>query len=158
LISLFIFPATVIGTLIAPKLGTIGDKLNPYITISITSVVGGFLTFFIIFSRDIWIFSLLLVFDNMIMLTSGFVFINFISRISIKHRGKIFGIISAFESVGFVIGPIIGGLVWDTISSTTPFIISIIVEWALIPFFAFGIYILSHKKLIIESLVDEKSQ
>jgi MFS family permease len=92
------------------------------------------------------------------MLTSGFVFINFISRISIKHRGKIFGIISAFESVGFVIGPIIGGLVWDTISTITPFIISIIVEWALIPFFAFGIYILSKKKLIIESLVDEKSQ
>jgi MFS family permease len=158
LISLFIFPATVIGTLIAPKLGTFGDKLNPYITIIIASEVGGFLTFFIIFSRDIWIFSLLLVFDNMIMLTSGFVFINFISRISIKHRGKIFGIISALESVGFVIGPIIGGFVWDTISSTTPFIISIIVEWSLIPFFAFGIYILSHKKLIIESLVDEKSQ
>ena len=153
LISLFIFPATVIGTLIAPKLGTIGDKLNPYITISITSVIGGFLTFFIIFSRDIWIFSLLLVFDNMIMLTSGFVFINFISRISIKHRGKIFGIISALESIGFVIGPIIGGLVWDTISTTTPFIISIIVEWSLIPFFALGIYILNPK--IKEVLEDE---
>jgi MFS family permease len=155
LISLFIFPATVIGTLIAPKLGTIGDKLNPYITISITSIIGGFLTFFIIFSRDLWIFSLLLVFDNMIMLTSGFVFINFISRISIRHRGKIFGVISALESVGFVIGPIIGGLVWDTISTITPFIISIIVEWSLIPFFAFGIYILNPK--VVEVLEDEKN-
>ena len=153
LISLFIFPATVIGTLIAPKLGTFGDKLNPYITISITSIIGGFLTFFIIFSRDLWVFSLLLVFDNMIMLTSGFVFINFISRISIKHRGKIFGIISALESIGFVIGPIIGGLVWDTISTITPFIISIIVEWSLIPFFAFGIYILNPK--VVEVLDEE---
>jgi MFS family permease len=89
----------------------------------------------------------------MIMLTSGFVFINFISRISIKHRGKIFGIISALESVGFVIGPIIGGLVWDTISTITPFIISIIVEWSLIPFFAFGIYILNPK--VVEVLEDK---
>ncbi|MHA2281316.1 MAG: hypothetical protein ACXAC5_10725, partial [Promethearchaeota archaeon] len=71
----------------------------------------------------------------------------------IKHRGKIFGVISALESVGFVIGPIIGGLVWDTISTITPFIISIIVEWALIPFFAIGIYILNPG--VVEVLEDE---
>ncbi len=150
LISWFVLPATIIGTLIAPKLGTIGDRLNPYFTISITSFIGGILTLLIIFSKDLWTFSLLLVFDNIIMLTSGFVFVNFLSRISIKHRGKIFGLISTFESIGFIIGPIFGGLVWDGFSSAAPFIISIIVEWSLIPFFAFGIWILNPK--VVESL------
>ena len=53
----------------------------------------------------------MLVFDNTIMLTSNFVFINFLSRISEKHRGEIFGLITAFDSLGFIIGPILGGIV-----------------------------------------------
>ncbi len=153
LISWFFLPSTIIGTLIAPKLGNLGDKLNPYLTVSITSLIGGILTLLIIFSKDIWTFSLLLVFDNTIILASGFVFINFLSRISIKDRGKIFGLISTFESIGFIIGPILGGLVWDAFSSSAPFIISIIVEWSLIPFFAFGIWILNPK--IVEVLEDQ---
>lgn len=153
LISWFFLPSTIIGTLIAPKLGNLGDKLNPYLAVSITSLIGGILTLLIIFSKDIWTFSLLLVFDNTIMIASGFVFINFLSRISIKDRGKIFGLISTFESIGFIVGPILGGIVWDAFSSSAPFIISIIVEWSLIPFFAFGMWILNPK--IVEVLEDQ---
>jgi DHA1 family multidrug resistance protein-like MFS transporter len=151
-ISWFYLPATVVGTLIAPKLGNFADKINTYLAISITSIIGGIITWIIVFfTTNIWIFSLLLILDNTIMLTSGFVFINFLSRISIKHRGKIFGLITSFDSVGMIIGPILGGLVYD-ISYTTPFIISILVEWALIPFFIFGIWFLNPQ--VVESLED----
>ncbi|MFX0028041.1 MAG: MFS transporter [Candidatus Hermodarchaeota archaeon] len=155
LIGWFYLPATIIGTLIAPKLGIIADKINPYLTLSITSIIGGIITWIIVFfTKNIWIFSFLLVIDNTIMLTSGFVFINFLSRVSIKHRGKIFGLITSFDSLGMIIGPLIGGLVYD-LSTSTPFIISILVEWALIPFFVFGIWILNPQ--IVESLEDQKS-
>ena len=155
-ISWFYLPATVVGTLIAPKLGVIADKINPYITITITSIIGGIITWIIVFlTTNLWIFAILLIFDNTIMLTSGFVFINFLSRISEKHRGKIFGLITSFDSLGLIIGPILGGLVYD-ISYTTPFIISILVEWALIPFFVLGIWILNPQ--IVETLGDKKKQ
>ena len=155
-ISWFYLPATVVGTLIAPKLGVIADKINPYITITITSIIGGIITWIIVFlTTNLWIFAILLIFDNTIMLTSGFVFINFLSRISEKHRGKIFGLITSFDSLGLIIGPILGGLVYD-ISYTTPFIISILVEWALIPFFVLGIWILNPQ--IVETLEDKKKQ
>ncbi|MFX0082288.1 MAG: MFS transporter [Candidatus Hodarchaeota archaeon] len=155
LISWFYLPATVVGTLIAPKLGTIADKINPYLTLSITSIIGGIVTWIIVFfTRNIWVFSLLLVIDNTIMLTAGFVFINFLSRVSVKHRGKIFGLITSFDSIGMIIGPILGGLVYQ-ISKTSPFIISILVEWALIPFFVFGIWILNPQ--VVETLEDKKS-
>ncbi|MCJ7648175.1 MAG: MFS transporter [Candidatus Lokiarchaeota archaeon] len=155
-ISWFYLPATVVGTLIAPKLGVIADKINPYITITITSIIGGIITWIIVFlTTDLWIFAILLIFDNTIMLTSGFVFINFLSRISEKHRGKIFGLITSFDSLGLIIGPILGGLVYD-ISYTTPFIISILVEWALIPFFVLGMWILNPQ--IVETLGDKKKQ
>ncbi|MFX1324908.1 MAG: MFS transporter [Promethearchaeota archaeon] len=156
LISWFYLPATVIGTVIAPKLGKIADKVNTYIAISVTSIIGGIITWIIVFfTTNIWIFSFLLVLDNTIMLTSGFVFINFLSRISIKHRGKIFGLITSFDSIGMIIGPILGGLVYD-INYTTPFIISILVEWALIPFFIVGIRYLNPR--VVESLEDKISK
>lgn len=155
LISWFYLPATIVGTLIAPKLGVIADKINPYLTLSITSVIGGIVTWIIVFfTNNLWLLSFLLVIDNTIMLTSGFVLINFLSRISITHRGKIFGLISSFDSLGMIIGPIVGGIVYE-ISTSTPFIISILVEWALIPFFILGIYILNPQ--VVESLEEKES-
>ncbi|MFX1363287.1 MAG: MFS transporter [Promethearchaeota archaeon] len=143
LVAFFYLPASLIGTLIAPKLGTIADRLNTYLTITIASFLGGIVTWLIIYSKDLWIFAILLIIDNTIMLTVSFVFVNFLSRVSIKHRGKIFSIISFFENFGMIIGPVLGGIVWESITPQAPFIISIIVEWSLIPFFLIGMKLLS---------------
>ncbi|GAG49992.1 unnamed protein product, partial [marine sediment metagenome] len=51
--------------------------------------------------------------------------------------------------------PILGGLVYD-ISYQTPFIISILVEWALIPFFIIAIWILNPR--VVESLEEQKGK
>jgi len=155
LVAWFYLPSFLIGTLIAPRLGTIGDKINPYIAISMASLLGGLVTWLIMITRNLWIFSVLLVIDNTIMLTSGFIFMNFLSRVSEKHRGKIFGITTTFDSLGMIIGPIIGGIVWDVLSSTAPFIITIMVEWLLIPFFIIGIWILNPR--VVEVLEEKKS-
>ena len=88
------------------------------------------------------------------MMTTGFVFINILSRTSIKHRGKIFGLITLLESIGMIIGPVLGGIVWETFSPEAPFIISIIVEWSLISFFIVGIWILN--PYLVESIEDQK--
>jgi MFS family permease len=111
-------------------------------------------TWLIINSGNLWIFAILLIVDQTIMLTVSFVFINFLSRASIKHRGKIFGLITLFESIGMIIGPFLGGIVWETISPQAPFIISIIVEWSLIAFFIIGMRIIN--PYLAESLEDQK--
>jgi len=156
LVAWFYLPTSVIGTLIAPKLGTMADNFNPYLTISLASFAGGIVTFLIINSGNLWIFGFLLIIDNTIMLTVSFVFINFLSRVSTKHRGKIFGLITLFESFGMIIGPFLGGLVWDSISPSMPFIISIFVEWLLIPIFIIGIWVLNPH--IVESLENKKKK
>ncbi|MFX1568861.1 MAG: MFS transporter [Promethearchaeota archaeon] len=156
LVAWFYLPTSLIGSLIAPKLGTIADKMNTYLAISISSFFGGVITFLIIYSGNLWIFAILLIADNTIMLTVGFVFVNFLSRVSIKHRGKIFGLITVFESIGMIIGPILGGIVWETVSPQAPFIISIIVEWTLISFFIIGIRIIN--PYLVESVEDQYSK
>ncbi|MFX1419269.1 MAG: MFS transporter [Promethearchaeota archaeon] len=154
LVAWFYLPTALLGALIAPKLGTLADNLNTYLTVAIASFLGGFVTWLIINSGNLWIFAILLILDNTIMLTVSFVFVNFLSRVSIKHRGKIFGMITLFESIGMIIGPLLGGLVWETVSPQAPFIISIIVEWSLISFFIIGMKLLN--PYLVEPIENKK--
>lgn len=76
------------------------------------------------------------------MISSGLIFQNLVSRISIEHRGKIIGIGEFFSFLGNVFGPILGGIVWDLVSHQFPFIISIFVELSLIPLYLIVVYYL----------------
>jgi MFS family permease len=155
LVAWFYLPTSVIGSLIAPKLGTIADRINPYLAISTASFLGGIVTWMIINSGNLWVFGILLVLDQTIMLTTGFVMINVLSRVSIKHRGKIFGLITFLESIGMIVGPFLGGIIWETVSPQAPFFISIIVEWSIIPFFVVGILLLN--PYLVETKADKKN-
>ncbi|MHA2180896.1 MAG: MFS transporter [Promethearchaeota archaeon] len=135
-------PAGLLATLLAPKLGTIVDRLPPLIGISITSSLGALMTFFLINSANIWLFSTFLLFDLTIGMSAGLIFANLMSRISTEHRGKIFGVGDFFAFLGSVIGPILGGIVWDLINPKFPFIISIFVELSLIPLYLAAVYLL----------------
>ncbi|MFW9785081.1 MAG: MFS transporter, partial [Candidatus Heimdallarchaeota archaeon] len=132
-----------LATLFAPKLGTLVDKLHPLAGITITSSLGALMTWLLINASNIWIFSLLLLFDLAIGMSAGLIFQNLYSRISSEHRGKIFGIGDFFAFLGAVIGPVIGGVVTDLfISDKLPFIISIFVELSLIPLYVAAVYLL----------------
>ncbi len=135
-------PAGVVATLLAPKLGVIVDKLRPAIGITITSSLGALVTWLLINSANIWVFSFLLLIDLTIMIGSGLIFQNLLSRISLKNRGKIIGSGEFFQFLGSFIGPILGGVVWDFIDPSYPFIISIFVELSLIPLYLVVVYYL----------------
>jgi len=135
-------PAGIVATLLAPKLGKFVDKLPPAIGITLTSTLGALVTWLLINSANVWIFSLLLLIDMTIMIASGLIFLNLLSRISLKNRGKILGSGEFFQFLGSVIGPILGGVVWDFYGPNYPFIISIFVELSLIPLYIVVVYYL----------------
>ena len=135
-------PGGVLATLFAPKLGAIVDKLRPSIGITVTSLLGALTTWFLINSGDIWIFAALLLVDMTIMIAASLIFQNLVSRITIEHRGKIIGVGEFFTFFGSVIGPILGGIVWDFMGPKFPFIISIFVELSLIPLYLVVVYLL----------------
>ena len=135
-------PTGLLATLLAPRLGVIVDKLHPLIGITITSCLGALVTWLLINSANLLIFSILLLFDLAIVMSAGLIFQNLLSRISSEHRGKIFGVGDFFIFLGSVIGPILGGIVWDLISPQFPFIISIFVELSLIPLYLAAVYLL----------------
>ncbi|HUW90371.1 MAG TPA: MFS transporter [Candidatus Nanopelagicaceae bacterium] len=135
-------PAGIVATLLAPKLGIIVDKFRPALGITITSLLGAMVTWLLVNAANIWVFSFLLLIDMTIMIASGLIFQNLLSRISLKNRGKMLGSGEFFQFLGSVIGPILGGVVWDFYGPSYPFIISIFVELSLIPLYLVVVYYL----------------
>lgn len=147
------FPAGIISSLIAPKLGLYVDKIRPELGITISTIAGALITWLLINTRNLWIFSLLLLIDVTIATAGGLIFQNLISRINLDSRGKIFGIQTFITNVGGIIGPIIGGYIFD-FNPKLPFITSIFVELAIIPLYWVVIrYLLPHiaEKLDVSS-------
>ncbi len=130
-VMLIYFPGPIIGQLASPLIGRFCDKIKIKWSVPVVSTLGAMFTLILINLKTGWSFALLLLMDIMFAIGGGLIFQNFLSRISKKHRGKIFGMLSWTSRIGATIGPILGGYVFD-INAKLPFIISIFVEVALI--------------------------
>ncbi len=137
--SFAFLPAGISSMLLAPKLGKLVDRLNIKLVIISSAILGGITTWFLINTDSIILFSILLVIDTTIATGTGLVIQSVFSKISQKNRGKVFGLATIFGDLGAIIGPVIGGILWDKYSYKSPFIASIIVELLLVPFFVFAI-------------------
>ncbi len=142
IVILIYLPAGLLATFLAPKLGEMVDKLEPRIAIVILSLSGAIITWFLINTQDLFIFAILLLLDLTIAISAGLLFRNLLSRITIEHRGKILGICSVFVNIGSIIGPILGGFVWDVSGPKAPFMVSIFVELCLIPLYFIVVHLL----------------
>ncbi|MFX1444893.1 MAG: MFS transporter [Promethearchaeota archaeon] len=142
IVILIYLPAGLLATFLAPKLGEFIDKLEPRIAIVILSLSGAIITWFLINTQNLLIFAILLLLDLTTAIAAGLLFRNLLSRITIEHRGKILGICSVFVNIGSIIGPILGGIVWDVSGPKAPFILSIFVELCLIPLYFIVVHLL----------------
>ena len=137
-ITSFVYiPVGLVSILLAPRLGKLVDKVK------ICSMIGALVTYLLISTHSIIIFSILLTVDEMIVITVSLILSNVFSRISIKHRGKLIGSSIFFTNFGGIIGPITGGILWQYYSDKMPFIVSIGVELLIIPFIILAILILT---------------
>jgi len=139
LVMLIYFPAQVLSLLFAPKLGKIADKVNPVLGVAVVSGLGALVTWFIINSTSGLMFGFILLFDATFAWGGNLILQNVLSRISKIHRGKIFGAAQWLSLLGAVLGPIIGGLAWDSLGPSAPFMISIFIELSVIPLYAIAI-------------------
>ncbi len=138
-------PGGIISYTLAPKIGNFVDKFNPAISITISSIIGAITTYFLINTDSLLIITILWTLDITIASVAGLSVQNLLSRISIKNRGKIFGIQKLTNNIGNIVGPLLGGLTWDMFNQKTPFLISIVVELFLIPFYWIAVkFIIPH--------------
>ncbi|MFW9828182.1 MAG: MFS transporter [Candidatus Thorarchaeota archaeon] len=142
-LAMFVYaPSGAISLFLSPKIGRYVDKLHPSIGITISSIFGSLVTWVLINIDNAFLFAALLTLDLTIITIGNLAFQNFLSRVTIKHRGKIMGFRIVMVNIGTVIGPIIGGIVLDMMGLKAPFIISIFVELSLIPFYILSVYLM----------------
>ena len=139
LVMLIYFPAQVLSQLFAPILGRIADKVNPVLGVAVVSGLGALATWFIINSTSGFMFGFILFFDATFAWGGNLILQNILSRISKIHRGKIFGVAQWLSLLGAVLGPTLGGLAWDSLGPSAPFMISIFIELSVIPLYAIAI-------------------
>ncbi|WP_457556545.1 MFS transporter [Candidatus Harpocratesius sp.] len=138
-IMLIYLPSEVLSQLFAPKMGELGDKINPKIAISIICGIGSLVTWLLINTYSIILFVFILLIDTSLAWANGLVLANLMSRISKSNRGKIFSARQWVSLFGAAIGPILGGFAWEYLNHYAPFIISIFVELSLIPLYLLAI-------------------
>ncbi len=159
-------PGGILSVILAPRLGRIADKLNPKYTLASVSVIGAVMTWLLIQSTQIWQFSLIFLVDSTVVATAGLMLTKIVSTVSKERRGTIFGFHDFMNNLGHIIGPIMGGALWDSASfapfsaevggigtslgsrkvwqanHNLPFIVSIIIEGCLALLYPIAIIIL----------------
>ena len=132
-------PGAVVSFILAPRIGKVADRINPYWGIAIVSIVGAALTWWLVNVTEIWMFSLIFLFDRGFAITGALLVKNVMSRLSIKNRGKNLGYSWSISNIGGVLGPTLGGILWDAYNPRMPFILSIFIELILIFFYLIGL-------------------
>lgn len=143
IVMIIYFPAQVLSQLVAPLLGRLFDRMSPTLSIIIVNSFKALMIWLLIGALSYVGFALILVFLYIALESNGYLIQAIMSRISIKHRGKIFGLHMWIDRLGRVIGPLIGGILWDTLAYNAPFILSIYMGLFLIPIFIFAVRKLS---------------
>ena len=143
IVMIVYFPAQVISQLTASKLGKLFDRITPSMSVVFIGVFKAVLIWLLIYTFTPIDFAVILIFLYMILESNSYFFQAIMSRVSIKHRGKMFGLNIWVDQLGRVIGPLMGGFLWDTLSYSAPFIFSIFIGLGLIPFMIFSVRKLS---------------
>ncbi len=143
IVMILYFPAQVISQLVASKFGKLFDRISPLISIIFIGCFKALMIWLLISAFSAIDFALFLIFLYTALESNIYLIQAIMSRMSIKHRGKVFGLYMWVDRLGRVIGPIIGGILWDTMGYNLPFIISIYIGLFLIPIFIFAIRKLS---------------
>jgi MFS family permease len=143
IVMIVYFPAQVLSQLVAPKLGKLFDRISPSLSVIIIGVFKALMIWVLIIAFSPIDFAVVLIFLYIALESNLYLIQAIMSRVSIKHRGKIFGLNMWVDRLGRVIGPLIGGILWDTLNYNVPFIVSIYIGLCLIPIFIFAIRKLS---------------
>ncbi|MFX1292115.1 MAG: MFS transporter [Promethearchaeota archaeon] len=143
IVMIVYFPAQVLSQLVAPKLGKLLDRISPTISVISINIFKALMIWLLIGAFTSIDFAIILILLYISLESNGYFIQAIMSRVSIKHRGKLFGLHMWVDRLGRVIGPLIGGLLWDTLTDTAPFIVSIYIILCLIPVFVFAIRKLS---------------
>lgn len=121
-LALAFFPALIVGSLLSVKIGVISEKLGKNKSMLIGIVITGITTITLPNLKSLFMFSIIWT-----LLSIGGILYN-LAESSLyaqlnksNDNGEIFGVYTFASDMGVMIGPLIGGFLYENISKVTPF-------------------------------------
>ena len=97
-------PVGLVSILLGAQIGKKMDNVNAFIGITFCTILNAIITFLVIQTSDISLFSFLLTLIEILTIAISLLLVNMFSRMSTVHRGKFIGFKSLYTNVGEILG------------------------------------------------------
>lgn len=119
------FPAGLITAFYSAKLGGFSDRFGPFPMLALGMVGAGIVSLFMPFLPTIFWLMLLYAITTIFLGLSEPAETALVAEFTGNDkRGKAYGLYDFVENLGFTIGPVLGGLLYDLIGTKAPFILN----------------------------------
>ena len=126
-LALAYVPGGILSLILAPHLGRYGDKMEPRVFLVGASLLSALSTWLILQSTSIWQISVLFLLDASVLMAILLVLTKKLSEIH-ANQTMMMSLQGLFTNLGFIIGPLLGGLVWQSQGSHAPIYLSIFID------------------------------
>lgn len=121
-LALAFFPAMIVGSLLSVKIGEISDKLGKNKSMLIGMFIGGITVIILPSLKSVSTFSVIWTISYIGGILYNLAESGLYTQLNTaKDNGEIFGIYTLVCDLGVMIGPLLGGFLYETTSKTSPF-------------------------------------
>ena len=121
-LALAFFPALIVGSLLSVKIGRISDKLGKNKSILLGMFIGGITIIILPSLKSLSMFSVVWTISSIGGILYNLAESGLYTQLNTENdNGEIFGIYTLVCDLGVIIGPLIGGFLYQAISKTSPF-------------------------------------
>jgi MFS family permease len=155
-VALIYLPPGIVSSILSSHVGRYADKANKVTLVAAASSVGSITNIMLVIAPNLWWIAIIFMIQNVVGIAGYFVLASVFGTAYEGHAEEGFGWFSGILGLAKFSGPIIGGLLWEGIDPTAPFILIATMELLLVPIYYFGMQ--RYQNLLIEkSLITPKA-
>ena len=147
-IATIYLPPGIISSVLSSRVGRYADKANKVTLVAAASFVGSMTNIMLVVAPNLlWIAAIFMI-QNVVGIAGYFVLASVFGTAYEGHAEEGFGWFGGILGIARFSGPIIGGLLWEGIDPTAPFLLIAALELLLVPIYYIGMQ--RYQKLLIQ--------
>jgi MFS family permease len=148
MVAMIYLPPGIVSSILSGHVGRYADKANKVTLVAAASFVGSVTNIMLVIAPNLWWIAIIFMIQNVVGIAGYFVLASVFGTAYEGHAEEGFGWFGGILGVARFSGPIIGGLLWEGIDPTAPFILIATMELLLVPIYYFGMR--RYQKLLIQ--------
>ena len=131
-------PPGIVSSILSSHVGRYADKANKVTLVAAASLVGSITNIMLVIAPNLWWIAIIFMIQNVVGAAGYFVLASVFGTAYEGHAEEGFGWFGGILGIARFSGPIIGGLLWEGIDPTAPFILIAALELLLVPIYYLG--------------------